>query len=86
SSSTGETNCKQQESRDHRHHHRRRRKSNSDSDQCDDNNNTLNSTSVLIIDEDLLHTAITRLSNENVSSNNDQHVFDRNYLRFINRR
>ncbi|CAF4789306.1 unnamed protein product, partial [Rotaria magnacalcarata] len=40
SSSTGETNCKQQESRDHRHHHRRRRKSNSDSDQCDDNNNT----------------------------------------------
>ncbi|CAF1400742.1 unnamed protein product [Rotaria sordida] len=80
-----ETHYKQQEARDQRHH-RRRQKSNGDYDQNDNNNNTLHSNSVLTIDEDLLHSTIARLSNENLSSKNDQHIFDRNYLRLINRR
>ncbi|CAF4556792.1 unnamed protein product [Rotaria sp. Silwood2] len=82
--STIEIHYKQQEARDQRH--RRRQKSNGDYDENDKNNNTLNSDSVLTIDEDVLHSTIARLSNENSSSQNDQHIFDRNYLRLINRR
>lgn len=84
SMSTIDTTYKKQEVRDQRQ--RRRQKSNSDCDQYDDNNNALNSTSVLSINEDVLHTALTRLSNENRSSKSDQHVFDPNYLRLTSRR
>lgn len=83
--STLEAYHKHQEARDQRN--RRRQKSNSDSDQYDDNNNnTLDSTSVLVIDEDLLHSNLVRLANENSSLKQVQHIFDRNYLRLIGRR
>jgi hypothetical protein len=71
-------NSKQHESRN-----RRRPKSSTDYEQCDDNNN---STSILTIDEDLLHTHLTRLNNKNLLSKNDQHIFYPKYLRFHNRR
>jgi hypothetical protein len=76
-----EMNSKKQEGRDQRP--RRRQKSNTDHDQCDNNNN---STAILTIDEDLLHTNLARLSNTNVLTKNDQHIFYPKYLRLINRR
>jgi len=82
--STIEINYQQQEARDHRH--RRRHKPNIDHDQCDNNNNSLNSTSVLAIDGDLLHSNIVRISNGNSSSKQDQHIFNSNYLRLSSRR
>jgi hypothetical protein len=74
-------NYRQQESRDQRH--RRRQKMNIESEQCDDNNNL---TSILAIDEDLLHSTLTRLSNGNLLLKNDQHMFYPKYLRLNNRR
>jgi hypothetical protein len=82
--STIETGYKIQEARDQRQ--RRRFKSTRDTDQCDSNNNTLNSTSVVAIDEDLLHASLARLSNGKSSLKCDQHVFDAKYLRFTSRR
>ena len=84
---SSEAHHKQLEARGQRHC--RRQKSTSDTDQCDDdddNNSTLDSTSVLVIDEDLLHSNLVRLSKENSSAKQDEHIFDRNYLRFIGRR
>jgi len=74
-------NSKQQESRDQRN--RRRQKTNIDHEKCDDNNNL---TSILSIDEDLLHTHLARLLNGNLLSKTDQHIFNPKYLRLINRR
>jgi hypothetical protein len=71
-----ETNYKQQGVRGRRHK----------PNQCDDNNNTLNPTSILTIDEDRLHSIKTRLSNGDLLTKPDQHIFHSNYLRLINRR
>lgn len=79
---TIEMNYKQHEARGQRH--RRREKSISESDDQYDNNN--NSTAILTIDEDRLHSILTRLSNENILTKNDQHIFYPKYLRLINRR
>ncbi|CAF0957605.1 unnamed protein product [Adineta steineri] len=76
-----ETNYRQQEARDQRHNNRRRNHK-----YDDDNNNTLNSTSVLAIDEDVLHTKLVCLLNGTSSLKHDQNIFDANYLRFISRR
>jgi hypothetical protein len=69
-------NSKQQEIRDQRN--RRCQKSD-----IDDNNN---SSSILTIDEDLLHSNLIRLSNGNLLSKPDQHSFLPKYLRLNNRR
>src|ERR1700734_3474402 len=79
--STIEMNYKQQGSRDQRH--RRRQKINIDQEKCDDNNNL---TSILAIDEDLLHKNLSRLLNANLLLKTDQHIFYSKYLRLINRR
>ncbi|CAF1234523.1 unnamed protein product [Adineta steineri] len=50
------------------------------------NNNNLESTSFLIINEDVLRTAITRLSTDNTLLKNNQNIFDPSSLRLINRR
>jgi hypothetical protein len=74
-------NYRQHDSRDHRT--RRRQKSATDHEQCDDNNN---STAIITIDENLLHTHLARLNNKNILSKTDQHIFNPKYLRFHNRR
>ncbi len=68
-------------SRDHRP--RRHQKSVTDHEQCDANNNSM---AIITIDEDLLHTHLTRLTNKNLLSKTDQHIFYPKYLRFPNRR
>jgi hypothetical protein len=74
--STNEITLKQNEIR-----HRRRYQN-----QCDNNNNNLDVSSLLIIDDDALRTAMNRLSNGNLSLKNNQNIFDPTYLRIINRR
>ena len=89
--STIETHYKQQEARDQRHRRRGRQKSTYYHQQYDNNininnNNAFHSTSILVIDEDLLNSTFARLKNENSLFKHDQHVFDRNCLRIVNRR
>jgi hypothetical protein len=74
--STNEITLKQNEIR-----HRRRYQN-----QCDNNNNNLDVSSLLIIDDDVLRTAMNRLSNGNLSLKNNQNIFDPTSLRIINRR
>jgi hypothetical protein len=74
--STNEITLKQTEIR-----HRRRYQN-----QCDNNNNNLDVSSLLIIDDDVLRTAMNRLSNGNLSLKNNQNIFDPTSLRIINRR
>jgi len=70
--STSEITLKQSEIRNRRRH--------------DNNNNNLDLSSVLIIDTDVLRTAINRLSTGNLSSKNNQNLFDPAYLRLNSRR
>lgn len=65
---------------------RRRFKATRDADACDSNNNTWSSTSVLAIDEDVLHGSLTRASHEHAALKCAEHVFDAKYLRFTTRR
>jgi hypothetical protein len=51
-----------------------------------DNNNNLHLSSILIINTDILRTAINRLSTGNLSSKNNPNFFDPTYLRLTSRR
>jgi hypothetical protein len=73
--STIETNYKQQEARDRRQRRRQILKNDYD-----------NNTTVLAIDEDLLHSTMARLLNGNLLSKQNQHIFDPTYLRLSSRR
>ncbi|CAF2447146.1 unnamed protein product [Rotaria sp. Silwood2] len=73
--STNEINLKQQEVRNRRRHQ-----------QCDNNNNNLDLSSILIIDADALRTALNNSSTNNLSSKDNQNIFDPTYLRLISRR
>ncbi len=70
--STSDINLKQSEIRN------RRRQ--------DNNNNNLDPSSILIINTDVLRTAVNRLSTGNLSSKNNQNLFDPAYLRLNSRR
>jgi hypothetical protein len=70
--STNEINLKQSEIRN------RRRQ--------DNNNNNIDLSAILVIDTDVLRTASNRLSIGNLSSKNNQNLFDPTYLRLNNRR
>lgn len=71
--STNEIHLKQSEMRQRRRH--------------DNNNNTLDPSSILIINTDVLRTALNRLSTgANPSSQNNPNLFDPAYLRLNTRR
>ncbi len=70
--STNEINLKQSEIRN------RRRQ--------DNNNNNIDLSAILVIDTDVLRTASNRLTIGNLSSKNNQNLFDPTYLRLNNRR
>ena len=70
--STNDINLKQSEIRNRRRH--------------DNNNNNIDISSILIIDTDILRTELNRLLNGNLSSKNNQNLFDSTYLRLNSRR
>lgn len=70
--STSDIHLKQSEMRQRRRH--------------DNNNNNLDPSSILIINSDVLRTALNQLSMGNSSSQNNSNVFDPAYLRLNTRR
>ncbi len=70
--SINDLNLKQSEIRNRRRH--------------DNNNNNLDPSSILVINTDILRTALNRLSTGNLSSKNNQNLFDPAYLRLNTRR